>query len=129
MGVDVNDDPTLMAFAGVRYWDVSLKPSLTPGPNLSGSEDWIDPFVGARKIWPLENQWEIQAIGDVGGYIGDSSDLTWQAAVMGVRETDHGNLILGYRILFVDYEDGSGANKFKFDTTLFGPMIGWVFRF
>jgi hypothetical protein len=129
VGVDINDDPTLMAFVGARYWDVTVKPSLTPGPNLSGSEDWIDPIVGARKIWPLKNQWEIQAIGDVGGYVGDSSDLTWQAAILGVRKTDHGNFVLGYRVLFVDYETGSGADKFKFDNTLYGPMVGWVFRF
>lgn len=38
-------------------------------------------------------------------------------------------LIAGYRVLHQDYEDGSGANRFAFDVTTHGPIIGMNFRF
>jgi len=41
-----------------------------------------------RKPFEVE---ELELASDVGGYVGDSSDLTWQAAILGVRKTE------GYR--------------------------------
>jgi len=38
-------------------------------------------------------------------------------------------LWLGYRALGVDYESGSGANKFEFDAIMHGPIAGVSFYF
>ena len=38
-------------------------------------------------------------------------------------------MLLGYRILYQDYERGSGINKFAYDITTHGPIIGVQYRF
>ncbi len=40
----------------------------------------------------------------------------------------HVGLFGGYRALYIDYEDGSGANLFKFDFTMHGPLLGFDIR-
>ena len=35
----------------------------------------------------------------------------------------------GYRVLYQDYEDGSGADRFAYDVTTHGPMTGMNFQF
>ena len=50
-------------------------------------------------------------------------------AAMARRTFDAGSLLFGYRIISTDYDTGSGAEKFEFDADLFGPVVGWVFRF
>ena len=37
--------------------------------------------------------------------------------------------LAGYRALYVDYESGSGTNKFAFDSWMHGQVIGAAFRF
>ena len=37
--------------------------------------------------------------------------------------------MLGYRALSVDYEKGSGANKFEFDVVEHGPVVGLTVRY
>jgi hypothetical protein len=39
------------------------------------------------------------------------------------------SLWLGYRVMGVNYESGSGFDKFKYDVTMYGPITGIVFRF
>jgi hypothetical protein len=33
------------------------------------------------------------------------------------------------RVMGVNYESGSGFNKFQYDVTMYGPITGIVFRF
>jgi hypothetical protein len=33
-------------------------------------------------------------------------------------------VIAGYRALSQDYDDGSGADRFEWDVTLHGPLLG-----
>ena len=70
--------------------------------------------------------------GDIGGF-GVGSDITynpigtvgWDMTVFGNDATLHA----GYRVLYQDYEDGSGADRFAYDVTTHGPMIGMNFQF
>ena len=39
------------------------------------------------------------------------------------------SLAAGYRALYQDYTDGSGRNKFKWNMTLHGPVLGLVVPF
>jgi len=36
---------------------------------------------------------------------------------------------IGYRVLYIDYEDGSGNNRFKYDIWYTGLQIGVGVRF
>ena len=63
-----------------------------------------------------------------------ASDFTWHAGgLVGYRFDLFGEkdakFIGGYRALSWDYEDGSGLNKFEWDVTLHGPILGLVIAF
>jgi len=68
------------------------------------------------------------------GGFGVGSDFAWQATgLIGYRvglfaERD-ANLFAGYRALDQDYSDGSGRNRFAWDVTAHGPVIGVAIRF
>jgi hypothetical protein len=77
----------------------------------------------------LSRQVTLVVRGDVGGF-GVGSELTWNLVgnfLYQVSRTVY--LSVGYRALDMDYEQGSGASRFKFDMLLHGPVLGAVFRF
>ena len=96
------------------------------------SKDWIDPFGCARARINLSQRLSIQLRGDVGGF-GVGSDFSWQAVgLIGYRVNFFGRdatVAGGYRALYQDFEDGSGASKFAWDMTLHGPVLGLNIRF
>lgn len=113
---------------GLRYMDLSTEVTVS-GP-LDGvhhakvGADWIDPFFGVRLNFPVGKKSIIVAQGTVGGF-GIGSDLSIDAGAffeMGLSERT--SFLLGYRALDVDYEEGEGADRFKFDTVSHGPAIG-----
>jgi hypothetical protein len=123
-------------YAGARYTyagvDLKLKPQ---GPaaggnrKVNGDEGWVDPIVGVRTIWQLTPKWSLTTFGDVGGF-GVGSDFAWQVAgAVGYRfslfsDEDNAQVIAGYRALSQDYDDGSGSDRFEWDVTLHGPLLG-----
>ena len=136
---DLTDEPgkksqtvTLDTYLGVRYtWldiKLDLKPVLLPLPDPSGKEDWFEPVLGLRSHWDLSDRWSLMMGGDIGG-MAFGSDFAWGAyGVFGYRFNLFGNedarFIMGYRALSQDYDDGHGSNKFEWDVTLHGPLIG-----
>jgi hypothetical protein len=115
--------------AGARYnnIDVSINGPLLGDP--SGTEAWWDPIIGAHLSLPLGKGFGVGVNGDIGGF-GAGSDLTWQAyPYLGWQFAKWGSLQAGYRFLYMDYENGSGLNRFKYDVTYRGPQVGVTFRF
>jgi hypothetical protein len=49
--------------------------------------------------------------------------------MVGYQLKPNTTLLIGYGVLDVDYDDGSGANLFEYDITTSGPIIGTAFRF
>ena len=91
----------------------------------SGSEEWLDPVIGVKMRYDLNEKWFLNLVGEVGGF-GVSSDLTWQAmAGVGYNINDCWALIAGYRHLYIDYENGD----FLYDLDTSGIMIGGVYNF
>jgi hypothetical protein len=135
-------------YAGARYWyaeaDLTLKvKGSVELSNLglkrkgkyaiadSGGFDWVDPLVGFRVKQELTPRDQITLIGDIGGF-GVGSEFSWQ--VFGgyshnwqISRATQMALALGYRILSVDYQEGSGANAKGLDLTLHGPLAGLTF--
>ncbi len=94
-----------------------------------GSREWIEPLVGAAVWWDVNDRLRLMARGDIGGF-GLGSDLTWQ--VVGGAEwdlCDWAALFAGYRLLDIDFEEGSGQSKFAFDVQMHGPYLAVIFRF
>jgi hypothetical protein len=108
---------------GARYTELDMHIVTGAGADVSLSEDWVDPFVGARGTVDLSSKWRLGANFDVGGF-GVGSDFTWKADVgFTYRSREKQRLILGYRVLSQDYKTGSGSNFFEWDVTLHGPVI------
>jgi len=110
---------------GIRY--TKLEPDITfttpPLPVFSKTEDWVDPFVGVRYIRDLSDKWMFLLRGDIGGF-GVGSDFTWHAfAFIRFQPWKNAAFVAGYRALDQDYEDGSGADRFKYDMLLHGPLF------
>ena len=90
---------------------------------------WIEPFVGGRLLLTLSPQVALAVRGDAGGF-GVGSELTWN--VVGTLEYTLAHcctLTAGYRAMSIDYDQGSGASRFKLDVNLHGPTVGVVFHF
>jgi hypothetical protein len=121
------------ALVGVRYTylDITLDFDLLPDPK--GDQDWVDPLVGARSLWALSKRWNLSLAGGVGGF-GVGSHFTWHAhSLVGYRfdllGEDNAQVFGGYRALYQDYTDGSGVDKFEWDVTLHGPILGLSIHF
>jgi hypothetical protein len=93
--------------------------------SLSASESWVDPIIGVRFQQELSGKFFFRAVGDIGGF-GIASDLTWQAfAAIGYRVNENGSLLLGYRGIGTDYEDGD----FGYDVVSHGLLLGFEYKF
>jgi len=65
----------------------------------------------------------------VGGF-GVGSEFTWNlVGTLQYHLSRTVSLGVGYRALDIDYEQGSGASRFKFDVLMHGPVPGAVFHF
>lgn len=119
----------LVAGAALNSLDVDLELFTPRLPvtvrRASGSQEWIDPYVGLRFKQQLGDRWSIFATGVYGGF-DVSSDEYWQAlAGIGYRLTESTTLALAYRVISVDYQQGG----FVYDTETSGPNLGLIIRF
>jgi hypothetical protein len=113
--------------AGLRLNDAA-----SGGVLLERNAEWVDPLVGAQVSGRFADWIHLDLRGDVGG-LGAGSQLTWGAlAAVGldfpVGDADL-SLMLGYKALYIDYEEGGGANEFKWDATIAGPFVGLKIAF
>jgi len=101
--------------------------------SVSQDKSWVEPLLGARTIWDLSERWTATLAGDIGG-VAFGSDFAWNAfSLIGYRFDLFGEknaqAFAGYRALSQDYTDGSGRDKFQWDVTLYGPVLGLAVRF
>ena len=124
--------PVFTLLAGARWVDLENQIRYTGqvlDEDVSAGKSWIDPFVGVHLMAPLSERWWFGARGDIGGF-GVGSDLAWQAyADIGFRASKVVSIILGYRAIAMDYEDGSGRDLFRYDMLIAGPQIAVAFSF
>ena len=134
--------------AGARYWhqDMAIKLALTGGLDTDGlvlsgaraiaregSVDWVDPLIGLRVRHQLAPGQELMLRGDVGGFdVG--SQFSWNVTGafsfdLAMRDGILWSGVLGYRALSVDYEKGSGSNKYEYDVLQHGPILGMTAKF
>lgn len=122
---------------GGRYNGIGSKLDFAPvggvqPASIGQSKEWIDPFIGLRISADLSGSWNASLRGDIGGF-GVSSDFTWQAvALLGYRFRLLGTKAeagFGYRTLAWHFSSGSGAQQFKWNATLHGPILGLALRF
>jgi len=125
---------TVDSLFGARYTHLDVNLDIKGFPNRSGNQDWLDPLVGARALFDLSEHWTLSLLGNVGGF-GVGSDFTWETlGGIGYRfrlfsKENNARAFGGYRAVYQDYTDGSGNDKFEWDVTLHGPILGLVIAF
>ncbi|MES2438034.1 MAG: hypothetical protein V4584_03155 [Verrucomicrobiota bacterium] len=91
----------------------------------SADKDWLDPMVGVRAQWNINERVFLRGKSDIGGF-GVGSDLAWTLqACAGYNLTRNVSAELGYRYLHTDYADGS----FKYDLAQAGLFTSLNIRF
>jgi hypothetical protein len=141
-------DTAIDLLAGARYWhqDMSLRFDLTGTLDLngvvvsrnraiarSGDVDWVDPLVGFRVRHHLAPGQGLVLRADVGGFDA-GSQFSWNVLgaytfTFAVRNGVTYAGVLGYRALGVDYETGSGVNRYEYDVVQHGPVVGLTVGF
>jgi len=120
-------------FGGLRYNDLSAKVKAT-GPlgnveSADGDESWVDPVIGAHYSIPFSDVWSLTMRGDIGGF-GVGSDFAWQGvATFRWQASPSVGVLAAYRYMDMDYENGSGQDRFIYDMAFSGPALGVVFTF
>ncbi len=91
----------------------------------SGRQDWLDPIIGVRAQWNINEKWYLACKSDVGGF-SVGSDLAWTLqATVGYKFTERFSAELGYRYMHADYSEGS----FDYDVAQAGIYTGLSYRF
>jgi hypothetical protein len=95
----------------------------------SAGQTWVDPFIVARFHDQGDSKFLYQFRADIGGF-GVGSDLAWQIqAYLGYRFSDLIQASAGYRLISIDYDKGSGSDRFLYDVDTSGPVIRLGFNF
>ena len=121
------DRTSLVAFGGLRYYDITLDLDASGGVladplSTDGSDDWVDGLVGLRLETSLGERWRASVMTDVGK---GGSDAAWQVLGSIAYGFSWGSVVAGYRHLDLDYSNGN----FAADIDLSGPMLGVAFSF
>jgi len=124
--------PSFELGVGLTYNQVDVDLDLTTTTILGATDrsggleqNWIDPTIVFRATRPLDDdgRWFFQARGNVGGF-GVGSDLMWQIMAHVIfRPSEKWSFSFGYRVIDIDFEDGSGPDHFVYDMQTFGPEL------
>lgn len=121
---------------GLRYVDLKQKitvkpPSPIPNQNLGGSEDWLEPVIGARLGLPMNDTLTLILRGDYGGFgVGSAADKNYNIMVAtewAFRE--NWSTVVGWKYNYLDYSRGSGADEFGFDGSFSGLIMALIHHF
>ena len=116
------------ALVGLRYSFLDNELDLDAGrfraAAIDGREDWFDPLLGIKGRAEIGGKvyvsgWAMAAVA------GESDSVFDLFGGVGYAFSDAYALVVGYRYLSVDYEDGG----FLFDAEMAGPVVGFTFRF
>jgi hypothetical protein len=119
-------------YAGIRYLDVqaglTLK-SATDNPlfdtySFNGDANWTDFLVGAKYTVPLSEKWALSFRGD---YSFGDTDGTWLLAANAIYATKTGAWAFGYRYMGIDIPINNTNSSL--DLSLYGPQVGYAFKF
>ncbi|MDN3723556.1 hypothetical protein QRD02_04120 [Aequorivita sp. SDUM287046] len=103
--------------------------TLLTNRNASTNETWVDPVFVARSQGIIHNNWIYNARGDFGGF-GIGSDFTWQVqADFGYKFSELFQTSLGYRVIGIDYDSGSGSERFLYNVDTYGAVVRLGFNF
>ncbi len=93
----------------------------------SRSKSWPAFYLGARYLKEFDKNWYLTIRGDA-GYGGNGFSYYANAGI-GYRFSKLFSMALAYRILNMNYDEGSGIDYFMIDGTMNGFGLGFIFSF
>jgi hypothetical protein len=91
------------------------------------TQTWVDPILILRLHSEPMEDFIYQVRGDIGGF-GIGSDFAWQLQVyFGYQFSQVFHMTMGYRIISMDYESGSGDDRFLYDINTAGLNVRFGF--
>jgi opacity protein-like surface antigen len=126
-------------YGGLRYTylrqivvlDADIPGKGTAGEEFGDSRDWVEPLVGGRIHWDLNEKLALWFRGDAGGFgIGSASKLTYNIIPgCSYKLTENTTFDFSYRYFNMDYSNGSGSNELAMDVEAYGPVFGMTILF
>lgn len=118
-------------YAGIRYLDVQMNLDLRLATNnnaiaksFNADGNWTDFLIGAKYTVPLNEKWALNFRGDYS--LGDTEG-TWLLAANAIYATKTGAWAFGYRYMGIEIPIGNTASNL--DLSLYGPQVGYAFKF
>ncbi|NQX03066.1 hypothetical protein HQ447_20590 [bacterium] len=91
----------------------------------SSDLDWVDPIVGFRAQWNINEKWFLAGKSDIGGF-GVGSELAWTLqATVGYCINPCSSVELGYRYMHTDYD----ADSVLYDVAEAGIYMSYHYKF
>ena len=120
-----------LSSSGSRSRSRSSSRSRSGKEKIGDSQDWVEPFVGGRISWDLNEKLALWFRGDIGGFgIGSASDLFYNLIPgCSYRLNDNVTFDFSYRYTKMDYSNGSGTDKLAMDLEAYGPVFGMTILF
>jgi hypothetical protein len=119
-------------YGGIRWWDIGMDLQLDGFLNRENIRDegWVDPVIGGRIYYNTSSKIVAGLRADIGGFgVGSDFSLNIQPGI-GYRFSDSFTLMLQYKYLDTDYDNGKeGRELFALDAATSGPIIGFVLQF
>lgn len=116
-------------YSGGEVYLISVGGWSSATKKTSMTKTWFDPMLIARIQGKSAEKFIYQLRGEIGGF-GIGSDFAWQMqAYAGYRFSKLFQITGGYRIISLDYETGSGANRFMYNVDTSGPVLRFGFNF
>jgi len=125
-----NERYTVDLQGGIRYNSIRQEINFTTSgpanpPTLGGDQDWLEPVIGARGMWRLNERWTTIASLDLGGFGAGGNDLQIGANFgFDYQPWENTAITFGYRYFSVDYSDALDTGDFAYDVTQHGPYFG-----
>lgn len=121
----MDENSQVNLFAGVRLWsldnEVTLSPGTEPGVSAEAENTFVNPIIGASANVDLAPSVSIGLGSSIGGFGVGGTDIELGGSATVEFEVSPGwSLAAGYRVLYIDYENGA----FVYDVTTHGPLIG-----
>jgi hypothetical protein len=109
--------------------DTSVIGGLSFNKTKSATKTWFDPMLITRIKSKSGEKFIYIFRGEVGGF-GIGSNFVWNMqAYAGYQFSKLFQITGGYRIISMDYESGSGNNRFLYNVDTSGPVIRFGFNF
>lgn len=120
-------------YAGARY--TKTVATLTASNNRQSisaqqTEGWTDAIFGSRLSYLVNPSWTLEGAADYG--IGNNSNSYNLHALIGYQSLTkfkNTRFYLGYRYLHQNFHTGQGRTFYRWDMSLYGPVLGFMVQF